>query len=396
MIELRSTIVMSLIAPGLFLAFAGAFTLAWSIEKKRNYLLLLSLACLLFCVGTCVQILHLPDAVYPNAVISSVFYTSAVIAAAEGILRRAGKQFGMAADLAMLMGVTSLILYFCYITPNLIARICVQNLGYGAVFLVASLRMVPGAAAKAVDRVLFWILFIFAVQFFPRTALTVGADIPHSTHAFGLSPFWQLLQASVALLGAALAIAVLAAAIADVLEDLRRERDSDPLTHVLNRRGFEGRAHRLFTGPNSSHIALILCDLDHFKSVNDTYGHHTGDEVLRRFGTIVASEIRTCDIVGRIGGEEFAILMPDTTEDQAATVAERIRLATQEQIFEMIPASRRITGSFGVVECRAGECLPSLMARADQLLYAAKFAGRNRILRTAAVSAEIKVAVASY
>lgn len=381
MIQSQSTIAMSLIAPGMFLVFSLVFCCAWLVERRRHYLLLLSLSCTLFCAGAAVQIFHLPDAAYPNAVISSAFYTSAVIAATEGILGRSQKQLGPRVDLAMLLVITGLIWFFCYVTPHLLARIYVQNFGYGAIMLIASLRLVPGQRTRPVDRALFWMMFVFAVQFFPRTTLTAGPNAVFSARDFAQSPFWQALQVSLAVLGAALAFAILAAALSDLLDDLRRERDNDPLTGVLNRRGFEERSGVLVTRAGGASVSLVLCDLDHFKSINDTYGHPAGDDVLRRIGAILVSELRSSDIAGRIGGEEFAILMPDTWEETAAAVAERIRKRIERQSFDRIPTSCRVSGSFGVVERRSGESLHDVMVRADQLLYKAKSDGRNRLAR---------------
>ncbi|MBM7049217.1 GGDEF domain-containing protein [Rhizobium lusitanum] len=377
----QSTVAMSLIAPGMFLVFSLVFCCAWLVERRRHYLLLLSLSCTLFCAGATVQIFHLPDAVYLNAVVSSVFYTSAVIAATEGILGRSRKQFGLRADVALLLGITGMILFFCYVTPYLLARIYIQNFGYGAILLIASFRLVPQRRTRPVDRVLFWVMFVFAVQFFPRTALTAGPNAVFSARNFGQSPFWQALQVSIALLGAALAFAILAAALSDLLDDLRRERDSDPLTGVLNRRGFQERSNELGLSASSASVSLVLCDLDHFKVINDTYGHPAGDDVLRSFGAILVSELRSSDLVCRVGGEEFAILMPDTKEESAAAVAERIRKRIERQTFDRIPVSHRVTSSFGVAERRSGESLHDLMERADQLLYKAKSGGRNRLAR---------------
>ncbi|WP_246696474.1 GGDEF domain-containing protein [Mesorhizobium sp. SARCC-RB16n] len=368
----------------MFIIFAIVFCGAWLVERRRHYLLLVACACVFFCAGASVQILHLPDAAYPNAVISSAFYTSAVLAAVEGILRRSQRQFGLPADLAILTAMTGFICYFCYASPDLLARIYIQNFGYGAILAVASLQLIPRPGTTAVDRGLFWIMFVFAVQFFPRTALTIGPNAPFSANAFGQSAFWQALQVSLAVMGAALAFAVLAAAFSDLLDDLRRERDIDPLTGALNRRGLEDRSNIVLRRVTTAPISLILCDLDHFKSINDTYGHQAGDDVLRGFGAALASELRWSDLVGRIGGEEFAILMPDTPEAEAVAVAERVRARAEGQSYEKLTDGRRATASFGVIERRTGERLQDLMARADQLLYAAKSGGRNRIARAAA------------
>ncbi len=387
MIQPQPPIAVSLIAPGIFVVFAFVYCGAWFVERRRHYLLLLALACMLFCIGALVQVLHLPEEIYANAVLSSMFYTAAVIAAAEGIVRRSRKRLSLPVDLAIMVAVTGLVVYFCYLSPNLLARIYIQNFGYGAILTVASLLIIPRPGTRPVDRALFWIMFVFGVQFIPRTVLTIGPNAVFSAKTFGQSPFWQALQVSLVVMGAVLAFAILAAAFSDLLDDLRRERDTDALTGVLNRGGFESRSNAVVGRASLGRASLILCDLDHFKSINDAYGHQAGDEVIRRFGAVLSGELRWSDLAGRIGGEEFAILMPDVSESDAAAVAERVRAQIEEQSFDEFGLARRVTASFGVVERRAGERLQDLIARADQLLYSAKSAGRNRVARTATAAA---------
>lgn len=372
-------VTMALIGPSILAVFAIVFVCAWLIEKTRHYLLLLALAGLLFGLAAVSQILAMPGDTYSNAVVSGLLYTSAVVSAAEGILRRSQRSLGLRADMAAIAIVTALLWYYAYVAPSLLARVYIQNFGYGTILLVAALRLVPVSAARVSDRVLFWVLLVFALHFFPRTVLTIGAHAPGDAKAFGASSFWQVLQLSLAVLGAALAFAILAATVVDIIDDLRRERDLDPLTGVLNRRGFEERARPLFARRSASPLALVLCDLDHFKSINDSYGHGAGDEVLKEFGAILGEAIRGSDLAGRLGGEEFAILMPGTTLEEAARFAERIRSALERRAFAAVPASRPVTASFGIADGERDEPLHDTYERADRRLYLAKLHGRNRI-----------------
>jgi len=373
---------MALIGPGILAVFGVVFFCAWLIEKKHVYLLLLAIACGLFGLAACSQILALPSGAYSNAVVSGLLYTSAVVVAAEGILLRAGRQLGVKADVAIIGFVTALIWYYAYVTPFLLARVYIQNFGYGTILLVAALRLIAASRTRLVDRVLFWVLLVFALQFFPRTLLTIGLHAPTDAKAFGQSSFWQVLQLSIAVLGAALAFAILAATVADIFDDLRRERDVDPLTNVLNRRGFEEGAARLFARSASFPLTLVLCDLDRFKSINDTYGHGAGDTVLKAFGAILCDRRRPSDLVGRLGGEEFAILLPDTPMREAVDIAERIRAVLERTSFGPIPPSRPVTASFGIGERHPGDQLHDLHDRVDRCLYLAKSGGRNRIVTT--------------
>ncbi|MFC4455374.1 GGDEF domain-containing protein [Deinococcus sonorensis] len=122
-------------------------------------------------------------------------------------------------------------------------------------------------------------------------------------------------------------------------------------------------------------LSVILFDLDHFKLVNDTYGHEYGDVVLQRTGAAVRDTLRRGSLVGRWGGEEFLVVVPSTTVDEARTMAERLRLS----IAGISDERHAVTVSLGVAQVRTGESLQGFLKRADEALYAAKHAGRNQV-----------------
>jgi diguanylate cyclase (GGDEF)-like protein len=140
-------------------------------------------------------------------------------------------------------------------------------------------------------------------------------------------------------------------------------------------------------------LSLLILDIDHFKAVNDNYGHQVGDAVLRGVADHCHEAIRTCDLIGRMGGEEFAILLPETGQEAACHLAERLRLGLRERRWRPHPLGDQahdqmgepindltITVSIGVATLTpAITSLDALYARADQALYAAKAGGRNRI-----------------
>jgi diguanylate cyclase (GGDEF)-like protein len=369
---------MALIGPGVLCVFGLAFLWAWAIERKRHYLLLLAAAPCLFALGVMIQVFGWPANTAPNALLSAFFYTSAVLLTAEAILRRSGKRFGLRADAAMLIAVLGGLWYFASVAPNTLVRVYIQNFGYGVILLLAALRLAHLRRGAWGDRALFWMLFAFALHFFPRTILTIGLSAPATASAFGASLFWAALHLSLAVLGAGLALAILAAALSDVIEDLRRERDVDGLTGILNRQGFESRAAAIIAEAGRGSCTLIACDLDHFKQINDRHGHASGDAVLTVFGKLLRLSARATDLVGRLGGEEFAVLLAGATREGAVEFAERLRVELSQAAFEFLPADGRVTASLGIAELRQGESLSQLLARADRRLYRAKAAGRNR------------------
>jgi len=159
----------------------------------------------------------------------------------------------------------------------------------------------------------------------------------------------------------------------------------DPLTSVANRRRFE---QFLAVAVDHSHAAgtplcLIMTDIDHFKEVNDTYGHAAGDRVLKAFADLLSDKVRGSDLVARYGGEEFAIVLPKTAMGDAFAIAERIRKSFElhggpDEAFDR--EFGRLTASFGIAQIFDGEPPRALIQRADQMLYEAKEKGRNRTM----------------
>lgn len=161
---------------------------------------------------------------------------------------------------------------------------------------------------------------------------------------------------------------------------LRVEAVRDPLTGVFNRRFFDETAHREMARSqrDGSTVGLMLLDVDHFKSVNDTYGHAMGDEVLRSLARLIEQSVRVEDVACRIGGEEFALLMPRVPVQVARARAEALRASCEQLVFQTISGPMRISVSIGVACCpQDGALVDVLMARADKALYTAKHSGRN-------------------
>ncbi|HEX7252841.1 MAG TPA: sensor domain-containing diguanylate cyclase [Thermoanaerobaculia bacterium] len=155
---------------------------------------------------------------------------------------------------------------------------------------------------------------------------------------------------------------------------------TDELSGLASRRYFETRLSEEWARNDryGSSLAIACFDLDHFKAVNDTYGHAGGDRVIRRFGAIVRNAIRVSDVACRHGGEEFAILFPEAEASAALAVAERIRLTLAKETFEFEGRMFSVTVSAGIAEAASVPTRDQLMYRADKALYAAKEAGRNK------------------
>lgn len=168
---------------------------------------------------------------------------------------------------------------------------------------------------------------------------------------------------------------------ASVASRLRAEADTDDLTALLNRRAFGRIAHTFAAGNEQREVCLILMDIDHFKHVNDTWGHPTGDRVLIQTAELLRSHLRSGDIVARFGGEEFAILLPRGDLSAAISIGRKLRLALQNERFTTTNGTPFcVSASFGVARGGSGPVSwPSLLEKADDALYRAKSEGRNRV-----------------
>ncbi|MGH6684542.1 MAG: GGDEF domain-containing protein, partial [Pseudolabrys sp.] len=181
-----------------------------------------------------------------------------------------------------------------------------------------------------------------------------------------------------------ISIAFILLAMAKQRTELRHRTAAmvDPLTGIANRRSFLQEAaliaKRHINDPRPT--AVLVIDLDHFKSINDRFGHALGDRVLEIFTETARQSIRSSDLIGRLGGEEFAAVLYDTSRDMAVMVAERIRESFAQASLEVESRPVCATVSIGLVHCEAAALdVPQLLAQADQALYYAKERGRNRV-----------------
>jgi diguanylate cyclase (GGDEF)-like protein len=226
-----------------------------------------------------------------------------------------------------------------------------------------------------------FLLFAHGALFLVRTPLV--ARMPWSSANNMLGSVWLTVFSFEALLFT-ISIAFILLAMAKERTELRHRTAAmvDPLTGIANRRAFLQDAALLakrHTG-RPRPTAVLLIDLDHFKSINDRFGHALGDRVLEIFTDAARQSVRSTDLIGRLGGEEFAAVLYDTSRDKAVAAAERIResfaLASQEVAGRPVCA----TVSIGLVHCQEAVLdVPELLAQADQALYFAKERGRNRV-----------------
>lgn len=345
--------------------------------------MLFAFAFLSVSAGTVVQFALWPADIGLNNLACAVLYTAGPLFLAEGVLVRSARSMPLAEHAAWLMLMVGLLGYFYYVEDDLRIRTCALNLGMAGIVFSAAWKLRDLVRGSTIDKALLWLLFGLAATFVLRTVMTGGSVPTNDIDAFFLSPFWLWAQFAMSVLGVAMGLGLLVVVCADVVLGLKAERDSDLLTSLLNRRGLEARAPEVLQAAAPHPLSVVACDIDRFKLINDRFGHAGGDQVLAAIADLVRQRVRSRDLVARIGGEEFVILLRDCSLDDAYALTEKLRIEISGLAFAGLPSGFAATCSFGIVACRPGEALWDAIGRADKILYAAKHAGRNRTLTEA-------------
>lgn len=279
--------------------------------------------------------------------------------------------------------IAALLYWRAHVLP---ARVLPLALGVGSA-LITGVVYCSGESPSPLVFFYLWI-FLYASYFFTRrqvalqiacVGLAYGGLLAARPPASGIPAWWLVGMGT--LLVAAIVIMTMRARAELLIARLYDASRTDPLTGLSNRRGFRelldlelARSRR-----SATELTVLVGDLDHFKEVNDHSGHHVGDAALRRVAQVLGGHKREVDFAARVGGEEFALVLPDTTQDDAFVLAERLRCALRD---EFLVDSVPITISFGLATHPShGQTAASLLRAADEALYAAKGNGRNRTVR---------------
>ncbi|NSY18019.1 diguanylate cyclase [Neorhizobium sp. AL 9.2.2] len=253
-----------------------------------------------------------------------------------------------------------------------------------ALVILASAGVVLQALLRSnrqllIDKVVCALLAVTGVHFIAKAVLAIAVGAGSVATDYIRTDYALISQSLTAVLMVAVGLTLLSVLVLEIMADERSVSESDALSGLANRRGFERRVRSaIATFPKGPH-AVVLCDLDRFKTINDTYGHHAGDMVIQSFGTLLSSCAPKEAIVGRMGGEEFSVFLPNTPMDVALMVAQALRGGTMAMSVAGLPPTSRITASFGVANLTSPDALDEMFRQADVALYAAKRAGRNRV-----------------
>lgn len=230
------------------------------------------------------------------------------------------------------------------------------------------------------DRILFSLLALSALYFLVKIYAAIAAGSGVTAADYLQSPFALISQALGAMLIVGTGVAMIGVMVKEIVDEARASSEIDALSGLCNRRGFSIRVAPHLRDPGDHNPGtLILADIDRFKLVNDTFGHHTGDEVIREFSRVLADVMPHRAVAGRVGGEEFAMFLPRVGLADARVIANGIRAELAAKRINGLPEGAAVTASFGVSAVGPGELLDAAMRRADSALYVAKAGGRNRV-----------------
>ncbi len=285
--------------------------------------------------------------------------------------------------------------YFMFIHHDMQLAIVLSALIFSAIYLYSA-RLTFSRDEGLVGN-LFWIVsslyLLMALLMLGRSvyASRANAVIFESFAAWPINAYNFMLGAVAQFFISSLFVLILSYKLNQNLESIATV---DGLTNILNRRGLEDAALKMQDMCKRINLSMtvILIDIDHFKKVNDKYGHLTGDDVLRHIAKVVTGILRSSDVFGRYGGEEFCAFLPNTTESDAIGLAERIRAGVEASPLKLERGPIQTTISIGVADSvRAGYDFKGLIAAADGALYSAKNGGRNQVVSYTQITRDTKL-----
>lgn len=377
-----------LLNPGIGALLSAAFLLLWLSQRGKTYILYASIGYGVNALGFFIQDIVFQYFVAPLPGSAERIFTNLVFLFSGWLLAAAViGRYGLKPSYRFLTVITVAgiggLSWFLMADPNVIGRILVMNAALGGITLMIVMKLRPVRKRHLIDRLLFGMAVISALNYIARpvTILTLQGDFGTGEN-FQHSLYWTTVQFTQPLISIGLALNLMVAIAIDLIEELRREARTDKLSGLLNRGGFEAAASAMLgrkgAGANLP-VCLIIADLDHFKQINDTFGHSVGDAVIGLFGRHIAAMASEDMVAGRIGGEEFAVLLPGHEIQAARLFAESLRACPWDYWSGMLPDALSPSVSIGVSAALPGAGLHALMNMADEALYDAKNAGRNQV-----------------
>ncbi len=367
-----------LIAPLSILLLSCTLAVCWLVQRRQRYLLWIAGGYALVSLALAWQSIAPREQLHHWAVYTGAMYLFGTWCFARCMAGR----YGVSAHpvLGLLIGavVLAALYYYSRIQVDLWVRVHWLNTGLGLLQLLPAPAMLRRRPPQDwLERMLYWSYVVFAGYTAARPLLVLALGST-DLNEIARSTYWLVTLVSTLSFALLFTLMLLACTVRDVFTALRQERNHDSLTNLLNRRAFQEAAELRLADSHMAPVSVLIGDIDHFKRINDSWGHACGDRVLQAVARTLQQHVRSDDLVSRFGGEEFVLLLMRTTPEEAERVAERIRAQLSADGY-VLAAGQRITISFGIAPVAANTALTDALTRADALLYSAKQAGRDRV-----------------
>lgn len=356
----------------------GAMLLGcWLVQRRHSYLLWVAGSYALAGSALAWQSLMAPEDLHRWAVVTGVMYLFGAWCFARGMAGYYGvsarPRLGAVIGLVVLLA----LYYYSRVEVNLWMRMLWLNAGLGLLQLLPAARILQRRLPSAgLEQAMYWTYVLFAINTSvrPLLSLAIGST---GENAAAFYSYWLMMLATTLLFALLFSMLLLGNTVRDAMTALRAERNMDPLTNLLNRRAFQEAAEPRLRDTRLGPWTLLIGDIDHFKRINDSWGHARGDAVLQTVAAALTQQVRNDDLVARFGGEEFVLLLRADLVG-AQRIAQRIRaqLSANESL---LPDGSPVTMSFGIAPMVDLTQLSATLSQADGLLYQAKQAGRDRV-----------------
>lgn len=375
-----STYILSTINPVVGMLFALTFFLVWKQQPHKTHVLNWALA---FCVGSlgfAFEFLNYVNPVFelPDGV--NIFVPICVLLIARGLCLRYTGQ-APTRLLLLILAVTDITAgWLHFVHQNAFGRGLAVSFGAALLLIIGVRAMLTNRSRDKIDLSILIAILSAVTLVLGRPILSFFIEGEPKIGAIEQTSFWTVsLKVAGLYLLLVFSILFLLRIAADLFAELNQQSVTDSLSGLLNRRGFFAAVETVALGATPKlPISVLLLDIDHFKQVNDSYGHQTGDKVIQAIARLMQSSAPENAVVGRLGGEEFGIFLPNTSSMAALAFAEALRASIRLQRHATIPASHPVTVSIGLAE-GTGEDLELLLHRADIGLYNAKDSGRDQV-----------------
>ncbi|WP_422371699.1 GGDEF domain-containing protein [Hoeflea sp.] len=371
------------LGPAIFVSAAGGFLLLYLHDRTQVAALRLGMAYLCSLIGFLAIMLAQGDLRPSNQAAILFSVVGGKLFLVWGVTSLVGVPFPKRVFGLLTASLAGLVVYVNLSDAPFMNRFLVVN-GYAATVNLMCGVLVWRARTQRVDIVVAALLFFQTFMLVNRILFMHVSSTDFSTlSAFRRSEFASSMQTENAMFAIAIGLALYARYSVTLMTQLKRLAETDPLTGLLNRRAFEARVKELRAISATRSTGLIICDIDHFKLINDRHGHDAGDRALVAFAHLLERETPESAICTRLGGEEFCILLAAVDDGAIRLQATHLRAAVERLRITTPEAELRLTASFGCCRLTPEGELSTAMARADAAVYQAKNDGRN-LVRSAA------------